>query len=70
MLTPLYDLNVLSSHWTGDWSVYFNYALADSGFLNLHSANVKAFCHGDKDKVVVSLPLATEKQMHAYCVRR
>ena len=30
MHTPLYsrDLKVLSSHWTGDWSVYFNYALA------------------------------------------
>ena len=42
MLTPLYDLNVdlnvLSSHWTGDWNVYFNYALADSGFLSVHSA--------------------------------
>ena len=34
MLTPLYDLNVLSSH----WGVYFNYALADSGFLSVHSA--------------------------------
>ena len=43
MLTPyknynLYGLNVLSSHWTGDWSLYFNYALADSGFLSVHSA--------------------------------
>ena len=41
MLTPLYDLNVLSSHWTGDWThwrEYFNYALADSGFLSVHSA--------------------------------
>ena len=38
MLTPLYDLNVLSSHWTGDWSVYFNYALADSGFFSVYSA--------------------------------
>ena len=38
MFTPLYDLNVLSSHWTGDWNVYFNYALADSGFLSVHSA--------------------------------
>ena len=38
MLTPLYDLNVLSSHCTGDWSVYFDYALADSGFLSVYSA--------------------------------
>ena len=38
MLTPLYGLNALSNHWTGDWSVYFNYALADSGFLSVHSA--------------------------------
>ena len=39
MHTPLYDLNVLSSHWTADWSVYFNYALADNcGFLSVHSA--------------------------------
>ena len=38
MHTPLYYLNVLSSHWTGDWSVYFNYALADSVFLSVHSA--------------------------------
>ena len=41
MLTPLYDLNVLSSHWTGDWSVYFNYALTDTsdcGFLSVYFA--------------------------------
>ena len=35
MLTLLHDLNVISSHWTGDWSVYFNYAQADSGFLSV-----------------------------------
>ena len=38
MLIPLYDLNVLSSHWTADLGVYFNYALADSGFLSVRSA--------------------------------
>ena len=38
MLTPLYDLNVLSNHWTAELGVYFNYALADSGFLSAHSA--------------------------------
>ena len=38
MLTPLNDLNVLSSHWTADLGAYFNYALADNGFLCVHSA--------------------------------